>query len=291
VSDVTVPDDTEFPPGASFTKTWRMRNTGTCAWDADTRLVFSSGDQMNGPDSVLVGAVAPGSTTDVSASMDAPSTPGTYEGHWQLQAGDGTRFGAIPYVRIVVPEPVATTDPTCSTPVDPALQAIVDHAEIMDYDMGCPTGPATSVYGAFQEYWANVEDLNPHTHFRSLMIWRSDIQEIYIIRGQDTNASEGMIYAYTDTWEEGQPEVHPDCASMTVPSGYLMPIRGFGKVWCYNGLEDEVGWPAEQEIGLSLLIQPMQSGLLIKVGSPSPIGYLIAMHYQAVHAVTMMVAP
>ncbi|HEC33293.1 MAG TPA: hypothetical protein ENI37_01080 [Chloroflexi bacterium] len=304
VADVTIPDGTEFPPGASFIKTWRVRNTGTCPWEPGTSLVFISGDPLGGPGSVSVGPVAPGSTTDVSVNLVAPAAPGTYKGNWQLQAPDGTRFGSIIYVQIVVPVPITdtptptetttpTTTPTTSPCVDPdpALEPILDHAESLGYDMGCPTAPAFSVYGAFQEFWANVDNPNPHFHYRSLMIWRSDNKEIYVIDGQDTDASSGMLLAYTDTWEEGQPEVHPDCAGMTPPAGYELPIRGFGKVWCVNELVDEVGWPSEHEAAVTLLIQPMQTGLLLKVFGPIPIGYLIALDYQAVWAVTMMTAP
>ena len=32
VRDVTVPDGTTFLPGATFTKTWRLKNAGTCTW-------------------------------------------------------------------------------------------------------------------------------------------------------------------------------------------------------------------------------------------------------------------
>ena len=32
VADVTVPDGTRYDPGATFTKTWRLRNIGTCTW-------------------------------------------------------------------------------------------------------------------------------------------------------------------------------------------------------------------------------------------------------------------
>ncbi|MFQ6099741.1 MAG: hypothetical protein ACE5OS_00695 [Anaerolineae bacterium] len=111
-----------------------------------------------------------------------------------------------------------------------------------------------------------------------------------MIDGEDTDASEGMLLAYTDTWEEGQPNVHPDCDGMAAPDGYQPPIRGFGKVWCVNELWDSVGWPAENEIAVTLLVQPMQTGLLMKV-SGSPTGYLIALDYQAVWGWTMMIAP
>jgi hypothetical protein len=32
VTDVTIPDDTVLDPGESFTKTWRLKNSGTCSW-------------------------------------------------------------------------------------------------------------------------------------------------------------------------------------------------------------------------------------------------------------------
>jgi hypothetical protein len=148
--------------------------------------------------------------------------------------------------------------------------------------MGCPTGSAFNIQkdggtGAFQEFWANWDDPNPHTHYRSLMIWRADTREIYVIDGQNTDASRGTLLAYTDTWEEGQPSIHPDCAAMTPPSGYQMPVRGFGKIWCTQGLEDEVGWPAQAEAQVNLYAQPMQVGWLMKVSNPGGTSYLVAL--------------
>ena len=310
VADVTVPDDTEFAPGTAFVKTWRVRNSGTCAWEAGTQLVFVSGDSMGGPASVSVAATAPGGETDVSVNLIAPATPGTYRGNWQLQAPDGTRFGAIIYVKIMVPAP-ATTSPTsaptplptqpptpgpCAVAVDPTLRPALDRLKSLypAYDPGCPTQAAFNVQGAFQEFWANVDNVNPHTHFRSLMIWRSDNREIYVIDGQDTDASQGMLLAYTDFWTEGMAEVPPACAGMTVPSGYQLPVRGFGKVWCDNNLVGSVGWPAQLEASVNLLVQPLSAGLLLKVSGPVPAvysGYLLALDYRAAWGVTQMVSP
>jgi hypothetical protein len=189
----------------------------------------------------------------------------------------------------------------CVTPtsgcvaVDPALQPILNYAVSQGYDLGCPTAAAFYVTkgsdtGAFQEFWANWDNPNPHTHYRSLMIWRADNKEIYVIAGEDTDGSRGTLMAYTDTWAEGQPAIHPDCAGMTPPSGYQLPVRGFGKVWCVNDLEDDVGWPAVAEVQVNLYVQPMQFGLLMKVTGPS-VGRLIALDYRAVRAVTQFIAP
>ncbi len=40
VADVTVPDGTRYDPGATFTKTWRLRNAGTCTWTTSYTMVF-----------------------------------------------------------------------------------------------------------------------------------------------------------------------------------------------------------------------------------------------------------
>ena len=114
VADVSVQDNTGFAPGTPFVKTWRVRNSGTCAWEPGTRLVFISGDPMGGPPAVNVPTLAPGAQTDVSVSLIAPAMPGTYHGNYQFQAPNGTRFGAVIYVQIVVlaPTEAPTPEPT-----------------------------------------------------------------------------------------------------------------------------------------------------------------------------------
>jgi hypothetical protein len=88
VSDVTVPDGTQFEPGEEFTKTWAIKNTGTCAWGDSFALTFVDGHQMGAPGSVPVPAVAPGEMAEVLVPMAAPVDPGQYRGTWQLCAGD-----------------------------------------------------------------------------------------------------------------------------------------------------------------------------------------------------------
>lgn len=92
--DVTVPDNTEFLPGESFTKVWRMRNAGECAWTTDYALVFDSGDQLGGPDEIpLKGTVPAGGIVDLEVDLKAPNTPKTYRGNWKLRNADGFEFG------------------------------------------------------------------------------------------------------------------------------------------------------------------------------------------------------
>ncbi len=122
VADVTIPDDTPFDPGETFTKVWRVRNSGTCAWEQGTQLIFLTGDPLGGPTAVDVSEeVAPEANVDVGVDFVAPTAPGTYRSNWRLQAPDGTQFGTQVYVQIIVPEPVTETPTPTEAPDLPDL--------------------------------------------------------------------------------------------------------------------------------------------------------------------------
>jgi hypothetical protein len=102
VSDVTVPDGQDFAPDATFTKTWRLRNAGTCSWSTSYSIVFVSGNAMGGPATQnLTATIAPNSTVDVSVNLKAPHENGAYTGYWALRNASGQNFGSF-YVQIDV---------------------------------------------------------------------------------------------------------------------------------------------------------------------------------------------
>ncbi len=118
VTDVTIPDGTVFEPGENFTKTWRLKNTGSCAWTSGYDIVFSGGDGMSAPGSVQItaGTVNPGQNVDVSVTLTAPAAEGTYRGNWQLRDPSDIIFDIenssndVFWVEIKVKEPAPTTD-------------------------------------------------------------------------------------------------------------------------------------------------------------------------------------
>lgn len=94
VTDVTVQDGTQYAPSAAFTKTWRLKNSGSCVWTTAYKLLYYSGDQMSAPTTVnLPWGATTNQTVDISANMIAPSAPGSYRGYWILANASGQLFG------------------------------------------------------------------------------------------------------------------------------------------------------------------------------------------------------
>jgi hypothetical protein len=115
IDDVTIPDGTTLDPNETFTKTWRLKNVGTCSWTSSYAVVFSSGDSMNGPATqALAGNVNPGQTVDISVDLTAPATDGSYKGYWKLRNASGVLFSQF-YVDIKVKTPTPTAGPTTIT--------------------------------------------------------------------------------------------------------------------------------------------------------------------------------
>jgi hypothetical protein len=102
----------------------------------------------------------------------------------------------------------------------------------------CPSGPARTGPGAEQ-------------HFQhGTMLWLQSDDIIYVLY------DDGQIYAwdaYTDTWNEGDPESDPN---IVPPPGLYQPLRGFGKVWREQpNVRARLGWATDGEHGYSTAIQ------------------------------------
>ena len=94
VSDVTYPDGSNISLGSSFTKIWRLKNTGTCTWTTSYALVFVSGERFNAPAAVAIPTnVGPGQTVDVAVNMAAPNQNGHFRGFWKLRNASNVLFG------------------------------------------------------------------------------------------------------------------------------------------------------------------------------------------------------
>ncbi len=124
VSDVTVPDDTVMAPGQQFVKTWRVRNSGTCAFSGTLNFV-GRGNQMGGQSPTAMPKVDPGQQADVSINLTAPTQPGDYQGTWQPRTSNGIAMENL-IIKIKVsadaptPIPAVTATPQGQVPIPTA---------------------------------------------------------------------------------------------------------------------------------------------------------------------------
>src|SRR5688572_6283437 len=110
VSDVSIPDNTQMDPGETFTKTWKVLNSGSCAWDAGFKFALTGGEAMGSSTLTLASAVAAGAQFDLSVPMTAPNKTGTLRGNWRMSTASGQFFGDEVYVQIVVGTATAATN-------------------------------------------------------------------------------------------------------------------------------------------------------------------------------------
>ena len=102
VNDVTIPDNSPMTPGQTFTKTWKVKNSGTCAWDAGFKFAFTSGEAMGGVTYTLPQSVPANTQIDISIAMTAPSKTGSLKGNWRMSTAAGQSFGDEVYLVILV---------------------------------------------------------------------------------------------------------------------------------------------------------------------------------------------
>lgn len=115
VADITIPDNTVIAAGTKFTKTWRLKNVGTCTWTKEYSLgVFGPTEGGNFRSVPFDQEVLPQRTVDLSVELTAPEIIG--EARWDAMIEDdlglwfGTgRIGYQPFwVQITV---VSTPEP------------------------------------------------------------------------------------------------------------------------------------------------------------------------------------
>jgi hypothetical protein len=93
IKDVTIPDNSELASNTAFTKSWRLKNTGTCTWDSSYLVAYISGAAMSQQPGYWIMSqgqtVSPGQTVDVSVGMTSPVETGSYASYWGLKKVDG----------------------------------------------------------------------------------------------------------------------------------------------------------------------------------------------------------
>jgi len=263
VTDITIPDGTDFNPGESFVKTWRLRNIGSCSWSSGYNIVLSSGDAMSAPAAVQLTntIIPPGGTVDVSVTLVAPASSGTYRGNWKLRDASNQIFGIQNastgefYVEIEVLAPTDTPVPTIIGPIivlTPFVEKVYKQDSIAAGNTGyvtatCPThsivtgggyatDPNVLVYNHSKEgngwrvYVKNFSGSNKSVNAYAVCLFNvpgASTTQVY----QQVNVSGGQI---------GHAQV--SCPAGTIVTGGGWATNHQGSLHLYNSSRSGNGW-------------------------------------------------
>jgi len=132
VTDVSFPDAAVFAPSQPVVKTWRMRNTGSTAWDSSVQLVFLTGDPLTTSVAVGVPATSPGQTADISVNLTTPPS-GSHFGYWRMLSSRRGYFGTVIYPEVTAqtPSPYLTLQASPGSPANASRVRVYGRADAM----------------------------------------------------------------------------------------------------------------------------------------------------------------
>ena len=104
----SLPDGSVVGVGKKFTKSWELKNTGTCKWDEGYVFAFQpdlSSSAIQGYDILINSSdefTDPNHSQSFIVKLTAPATAGEYKGFWKMKSDNGSYFGPLVYLDIVV---------------------------------------------------------------------------------------------------------------------------------------------------------------------------------------------
>lgn len=266
VTDVSIPDGTVIEGGASFTKTWRLRNIGTCTWTTDYTLSYRDGDMMSAPARInLPHEVAPGQTVDLSVQMIAPTGTGHYIGYWWLHNAKKDAFGVGLDAKRRFWVDINVKNPTMTV-----YDFTVDECSAMwFYDGGpipCPLNPNKLQYGSvYRQENPLLENGSaagqpglltiPHNKYNGMIIGYYPVFDI--LQGDHFQALVGCEYQATGCY-------------VTFELGYYVPgqVEPY-TIWRFRERYDGLNYPVD--IDLSRYSGKKNMQLVLKVYAQGPV--------------------
>ncbi len=208
--EVLIEPDTKVPPESTVVAYVTLRNQGACPWPTSLQLAFSSGEQMQAPDSFPVKKLAPGEQLQVLIPMKAPTELGKYTSRWEIREPNGRIVGQ-PVVIVIevadVPTPTPSPETTAATLAEPtpteaplalaepSLESWQDD-EIAGTWQGTVTFQATGGYGEYRFYLNKISEDSLLSKPEFSFQWQrcSDYPlKIWVLSGNEVTSWEGVI--------------------------------------------------------------------------------------------------
>jgi hypothetical protein len=102
LEDLTIPDGKQVSPGEMLDKRWKVKNSGSCNWDARYQLRLVAGPGLGAKESQALYPARSGTEFDLRILFTAPDQAGTYRSAWQAYDPRGQPFGDPVFVEISV---------------------------------------------------------------------------------------------------------------------------------------------------------------------------------------------
>ena len=96
IEDVTIGDGSTLIAGETVTKTWLVKNNGSCTWPVGVDLAFGDYvDNLSGATAIVPDGVDPGEEVEISLEFTVPTVKKNYYSYWRLVDNLGQPFGVF----------------------------------------------------------------------------------------------------------------------------------------------------------------------------------------------------
>lgn len=267
-------------PGRQFTGSWTLRNTGTAPWSGDFKVVYldkatpdtqnMARSQMGAPAAATLrrltgrNQVNPGDTVEIPLKLVAPTRPGPYAYHWQLQDANGRPFGGVRWLQIGVkgkadlPQTPAAgqTQFGMNVNINPGGHSLdVDRLAGLDWVRFV--------------YWASREDMSPEEAYQQ--------RYRHIIQSYANQGIRSLIILHQDTYWGNGPWKNGGWASYAENFGkacgrVAKMCREFGDMVAYqifNEQDSGFGSDAPYHNPSAIKIDPENYALILAQAAPA----------------------
>ncbi len=90
---------------------WTITNKSSCSWHTGLRWTFVGSKEIGAPPFLSIRGLGIGESIKIHERISAPSSPGHYEGWWQMKDPAGNPFGDRSRIEVMVQEPALPPSP------------------------------------------------------------------------------------------------------------------------------------------------------------------------------------